>query len=254
MPTRPLRQCWDSGAVAANAWLSIPAAWPAELLAAAGFVSLTIDLQHGLIDDPTALQILQAVDQRRCEVLVRLAWNEPAAIMRVLDRGAAGVIAPLINSVSDVEALVAACRYPPQGIRSYGPIRVGVAHGSTNLAEVQAVPLIFPMVETAAALAQVEALAACEGISGLYVGPADLSLSLGLPLPVDFTHPQLRAALEAVVAACTRHGLVAAIFADDGPVADLTALGFRLITITHDGSLIQRGAAAALARLPVGAS
>ncbi|MFV9504585.1 MAG: HpcH/HpaI aldolase family protein [Oscillochloridaceae bacterium umkhey_bin13] len=245
----PLRRRWASGAPAANAWLSIPAAWPAELLAAAGFESLTIDLQHGLIDDPAALQILQAVDQRQCAVLVRLAWNEPAAIMRALDRGAAGIIAPLITTPAEVEALVAACRYPPHGMRSYGPVRLGVAHNATSLAEVEAVPVIFPMIETAAALDQLDTIAACSGISGLYVGPADLSLSLGLPLPVDFANPRLRTALEAVVAACSRHGLIAAIYADGGPVQDLAALGFRLITIVNDGSLIQRGGMAALAAL-----
>ncbi|MFN3374790.1 MAG: aldolase/citrate lyase family protein, partial [Chloroflexus sp.] len=122
-----LRQHWAAGAVVYNAWLTIPSPWSAELLAAAGFPSLTIDLQHGLIDDPTALQILHTIDQRRCPVFVRLAWNDPAAIMRALDRGASGIIAPLINGPDDVRALVAACRFPPEGMRSYGPVRVGVA-------------------------------------------------------------------------------------------------------------------------------
>ncbi|WP_232218938.1 hypothetical protein [Chloroflexus sp. Y-396-1] len=92
--TDQLRQRWAANTVVYNAWLTIPSPWSAELLVAAGFPSLTIDLQHGLIDDPTALQILHTIDQRQCPVFVRLAWNEPAAIMRALDRGATGIIAP----------------------------------------------------------------------------------------------------------------------------------------------------------------
>jgi 4-hydroxy-2-oxoheptanedioate aldolase len=249
MHESPLRRRWATGGVAYNAWLTIPAAWPAELLAAVGFESVTIDMQHGLIDDPAALQILQAVDQQRCAVLVRLAWSEPAAIMRALDRGAAGVIAPMITGPDDVAALVAACRYPPMGMRSYGPIRVGVAHDAAGLVEVATLPLIFPMVETASALAQLPAIADTDGISGLYVGPVDLSLSLGLALPVDFSAPRLRAALAAVASICADRGLVAGIYADVASAADLAGLGFRLITVAGDGELIRQGGAAALAVL-----
>lgn len=249
MHESPLRRRWASGGVAHNAWLTIPTAWPAELLASAGFESVTIDMQHGLIDDPAALQILQALDQRRCAALVRLAWSEPAAIMRALDRGAAGVIAPMIASPADVAALVAACRYPPEGMRSYGPVRVGVAHGAAGLAEVGQVPLVFPMVETAAALEQLQAIADVPGISGLYVGPSDLSLSLGLPLPADFRAPRLREALVAVASACAARGLIPGIFADVASATDLAGLGYRLITVVSDGELIRRGGAAALAAL-----
>lgn len=245
----PLRRRWAAGGVAYNAWLTIPAAWPAELLASVGFESVTIDLQHGLIDDPAALQILQALDQRRCAALVRLAWSEPAAIMRALDRGAAGVIAPMIGGPADVAALVAACRYPPEGMRSFGPVRAGVAHGAFTPAEAAALPLVFPMIETAPALEQLEAIADVPGISGLYVGPADLSLSLGLPLPVDFGAPRLREALAAVAAACAARGLVAGVFANVAAAADLAEMGYRLISVVSDGELIRQGGAAALAAL-----
>lgn len=243
-----LRQRWASDAVIYNAWLTIPSPWSAELLAAAGFPSLTIDLQHGLIDDPTALQILHTID-RRCPVFVRLAWNEPAAIMRALDRGAAGIIAPLITGPADAQALVAACRFPPEGIRSYGPVRVGVVYGVAEPAMVARLPFIMPMIETAGALDQLEAIAAVPGIDGLYVGPADLSLSLGLPVPVDFTAPPFRAALSRVVEVCRRHHLVAGIYASPEWAADLAALGFRFITIVNDSDLIGRGAIAALQRV-----
>lgn len=241
-----LRQQWAAGAVVYNAWLVIPCPWSAELLASAGFPSLTIDLQHGLIDDPTALQILHTIDQRRCPVFVRLAWNEPAAIMRALDRGAGGIIAPLINGPDDVRALVAACRFPPEGIRSYGPVRVSVAHGVVEPAAVARLPVLMPMIETAKALEQLEAIADVPGIDGLYVGPADLSLSLGLPVPVDFTAPPFREALSRVVAVCRQHGLATGIYANPDVAADLAALGFNFITIVNDGDLLMKGAVAAL--------
>ncbi|ACL24696.1 HpcH/HpaI aldolase family protein [Chloroflexus aggregans] len=241
-----IRQQWTSGAVVYNAWLTIPSPWSAELLATAGFPSLTIDLQHGLIDDPTALQILHTIDQRRCPVFVRLAWNEPAAIMRALDRGAAGIIAPLINGPDDARALVAACRFPPEGIRSYGPVRVGVAHGVAEPAAVARLPVLMPMIETANAMEQLEAIAEVPGIDGLYVGPADLSLSLGLPVPVDFSAPSFRAALSRIVAVCRQRGLATGIYANPDLAADLAALGFNFITIVNDGDLIMKGAVAAL--------
>ncbi|WP_298820631.1 HpcH/HpaI aldolase family protein [Chloroflexus sp.] len=244
--THNLRQQWANGSVVYNAWLTIPSPWSAELLATAGFPSLTIDLQHGLIDDPTALHIFHAIDQQRCPVLVRLAWNEPAAIMRALDRGAAGIIAPLINSPADARALVAACRFPPEGMRSYGPVRVSVAHGVAEPAAVARLPILMPMIETASALAQVEEIAAVPGIDGLYVGPADLSLSLGLPVPVDFAAPSFRAALTRITAACRQHNLAAGIYARPELVADLATLGFNFITIVNDSDLILNGAIAAL--------
>ncbi|MEF3273556.1 MAG: aldolase [Chloroflexus sp.] len=240
-----LRQQWASSVVY-NAWLTIPSPWSAEVLATAGFPSPTIDLQHGLIDDPTALHILHAIDQQRCPVLVRLAWNEPAAIMRALDRGAAGIIAPLINSPADARALVAACRFPPEGMRSYGPVRVGVAYGVAEPAAVARLPVVMPMIETASALEQVEEIAAVPGIDGLYVGPADLSLSLGLSVPVDFTAPAFQSALARVVAACRSRGLAVGIYARPELAADLAALGFNFITIANDTDLLMNAAVAAL--------
>ncbi|MBO9316900.1 MAG: aldolase [Chloroflexus sp.] len=244
--TDQIRQRWTDNTVVYNAWLTIPSPWSAELLAAAGFPSLTIDLQHGLIDDPTALHILHTIDQRRCPVFVRLAWNDPAAIMRALDRGATGIIAPLIIGPDDVRALVAACRFPPEGIRSYGPVRVGVVHGVAEPAMVERIPIIMPMIETARALEQLEAIAAVPGIDGLYVGPADLSLSLGLPVPVDFSAPTFRSVLSRVIDVCRQYNLIAGIYASPEWAADLAALGFRFITIVNDSDLISQGAIAAL--------
>jgi len=108
------------------------------------------------------------------------------------------------------------------------------------------IPVIFPMIETASALDQIEAIAATPGITGLYIGPADLSLSLGLPIPVDFSAPAFRAVLGRVVEVCQQHNVIAGIYASPEWAADLAALGFRFITIVNDSDLITCGAVAAL--------
>jgi 4-hydroxy-2-oxoheptanedioate aldolase len=232
-----------------NGWLTMPTSWSAEVLQSLGVPTLTLDLQHGMIDDPLALQILQTVDQRRTPLFARMGWNDPAAIMKVLDRGAAGVIAPLINTAADAQQLVAACRYPPLGARSFGPARVALAHGVSGLAEISALPVVMPMIETAEAFRNLESIAAVPGIDGLYVGPSDLSISLGLPFPVDFSSPDLLTALDRVVAVCRAHQLTAGIFADVPHAALLAARGFKLITVFSDGELLRQAAVAALQEL-----
>ena len=232
-----------------NGWLTMPTSWSAELLQDAGVPSLTLDLQHGLIDDPMALQILQTVDQRRTPLFARMGWNDPAAIMKVLDRGAAGVIAPLINSAADARVLVAACRYPPLGARSFGPVRVALAHGVQSMAEISALPVVMPMIETAEGFQNIEAIAAVPGIDGLYVGPSDLSISLGFPFPLEFSSPDLLAALDRVVAVCRAHQLTPGIFGSVTQAPMLAARGFRLITVFTDSDLLRSAAVTALRQL-----
>lgn len=128
-----LQQLGQANQTAVNAWLTIPSAWTAELLAQAGFDAMTLDLQHGLIDDATAVTMLQAISTTDAVPLVRLPWNDPAAVMRALDAGAYGVICPMINTRAEAEAFVGTCRYPPRGYRSYGPIRAALYAGGRLL-------------------------------------------------------------------------------------------------------------------------
>ena len=128
-----LQHIWAAGRSATNAWLTIPSPWTTELMAAAGFDSVTIDLQHGLIGYETAVAMLQAMSGSDAVPLARLEWNDPATIMRMLDAGALGLICPLINTAAECAAFVGACRYPPAGYRSYGPIRGRFALGARLL-------------------------------------------------------------------------------------------------------------------------
>ena len=124
-----LKRLWQEGKIALNAWLTIPSAWSAEVMAHVGYDALTIDLQHGLIDYQTALAMLQAISTTAVVPLVRAPWNEPAMIMRLLDAGAYGVICPMVNTRLEAEAFVQACRYPPAGNRSFGPSRATIYAG-----------------------------------------------------------------------------------------------------------------------------
>ena len=133
MRTNKLKTLWQEGKTVVNAWVTIPSAWSAEVMAHAGFDSLTIDMQHGLADYATALAMLQAVSTTDVVPLARVPWNDPAIIMRLLDAGAYGIICPMVNTRAEAEAFVGACRYAPRGYRSYGPTRAVVYAGADYL-------------------------------------------------------------------------------------------------------------------------
>jgi len=242
-----LKATWRAGGAALNLWSTIPSAWTAELLATTGYDAITIDMQHGLADYATTVAMLQAIGGR-ASVLIRLPWNDPALIMRVLDAGAAGVICPLVNSRAEAEALVAACRYPPAGFRSFGPVRAGLGDPLGYVGAGAETAAVIAMIETAEGLERVDEIAAAPGLDGLYVGPADLSLSLGLADVGNFANPALRAALERVLAAAARHGVVPGCHATTpADAALLIGMGFRLTSPASDSALLQAGALAALA-------
>ena len=121
-----LKTIWQRDEMAINAWLTIPSSWSAEIMSHAGFDAITLDMQHGLIDFQTALSMLQAISTTDCVPLARAPWNEPITIMRLLDAGVYGLVCPMVNTRADAEAFVGACRYPPLGFRSFGPIRANV--------------------------------------------------------------------------------------------------------------------------------
>lgn len=222
---------WPQGRPHYNVFLSVPSPELVEALSGMGMDSLTIDMQHGLFD-PAHLRA--AIRASRIPVLVRLAANDPQRIGKALDYGAAGLICPMIESVVDTEAFVDACYYPPRGHRSFGPVRVEQPAGylDRNRTDDQHIRT-FAMVETAAALEAVEDIAQVERLTGLYVGPFDLSLSMGLERPGDLTQPELRSAVERVLAVAKKRSLRYGIFlpgTDDarwatGQEADLISLG-----------------------------
>jgi 4-hydroxy-2-oxoheptanedioate aldolase len=247
-PARPLREAWASGRAARNAWLTIPDAHLAELVAARGISeAVTLDLQHGLFDHGTAVHALRAIVAHGAAPLVRLPGVDAAWIGYALDAGAAGVIAPMVESVEEAQALVAACRYPPKGRRSHGPTRVALRPGADAFAAAEQA-VAFAMIETREGLERCEALAAVDGLDGLFVGPGDLGLSLGLPPGQDRDEPEMRDAFARIVAACRKAGKRAAIHAGSTEyAARMAGAGFDLVTVWVDVVAIGASLAAAAA-------
>ncbi|MCB0571324.1 MAG: hypothetical protein KDC66_16245 [Phaeodactylibacter sp.] len=248
-----LRQKWAMNRPALNLFLTIPGSWTAELMAHTGFDCLTLDLQHGLISADNALAMLQAISTTPTVPLVRLPWNEPSVIMKMLDAGAAGLICPMIDTAEEAARFARACRYPPEGIRSFGPIRASLLTEGDYFQQANRKVLAFAMIETASSLNMLEAIAATPGLDGLFVGPFDLSVSLGLKRLADIHDPALAEALKNVLAACRRHQLVPAIYTTSiANAAELAAMGFRLISIGDDTAILAEGAQKKLAELKKG--
>jgi 4-hydroxy-2-oxoheptanedioate aldolase len=235
---RRLRAKWDGGEPAFGLWAGISSSLTAELAAAAGYDYVCVDQQHGMSDERAMVSMFQATVAAGSTPLARLAWNEPWLIMRALDLGAAGVIVPLVGSGADALRAVQACKYPPHGNRSYGPVRAALAVGSSAPADLADAVLCFVMVETRDGLDRLEEIASTPGLDGIYVGPSDLSLALGL------TPGQGGQALEDAIArvreACESHGLIAGMHCGAGAAAHSRAAeGFRLITVGVDTSLFR---------------
>jgi 4-hydroxy-2-oxoheptanedioate aldolase len=213
-----------------NLFLSLPSPYLIEVLNHWSVDSFTIDRQHGQFDASHVRPCLRASAK---PTLVRLATNDPTEIGKSLDYGAAGLICPMIETAADTRAFVEACYYPPRGNRSFGPVRVAEPDNyfRKNRSEDDHI-LTFAMIETARALEEVEAIAKVPRLSGLYIGPFDLSVSMGLKKPGDFADPQLQKAIERVFNVCQEHSLKCAIFSPNPPDADAMAQkGMDLISV-----------------------
>lgn len=248
-----LRRVWAGGGCAVNGWLSIGNAFSAEIMAAQGFDSLTIDLQHGLLDYGDAVPMLQAIRASGVTPLVRVPWLEPGAIMKVLDAGAHGVICPMVNSRAEAEALVSWVRYPPDGARSFGPTRAGLVAGPGYAAAANSGVLAFAMIETAAAMEQLDEIAATPGLDGLYIGPADLTVGVtaGRLAPgFDREEPEMIAAIQRVRKAAEDAGIRVALHCGAPEYAARAASwGFDLVTLANDVRLLASAAAGSVMAL-----
>lgn len=238
-----LRERWQNGAAVFGAWSALPSAFAAELMITPELGYVCVDQQHGLIDYADAVAMFAAIEARGCVALTRVPENQPWLIGRSLDAGAQGVIVPLVNNREEAARAVAACRYPPQGIRSFGPIRAAVVSGARDTRTLGDGPLCFVMVETREGLAHIDAIASTPGLDGIYVGPADLALGLGLEPNLDKTESEHRDAVQAILDACRRAGIVAGIQCSGGRSGRAYAeQGFGLVTVAKDSALLQSGA------------
>jgi len=239
-----LKSIWARGEAVVNGWLSIPASFSAEVMAHQGFDSLTIDMQHGVIDYQTAVTLLQAISTTPVMPLARVPWNDPGRLMKILDAGVYGVICPMINTRAQAEALVGACKYPPRGFRSWGPVRASIYAGADYGDRANADIVVMPMIETAEAVQNLDEILSVPGVDAIYVGPSDLSLALGCKPRLDQTDPPVVEAQLKIVEACKRHGVVAGIHNNTAAYAlKMIAAGYQFVTLASDSRFLAAKAA-----------
>ncbi|MCW3094418.1 MAG: 4-hydroxy-2-oxovalerate aldolase [Chthonomonadaceae bacterium] len=229
--------------VLAGTWLNLGSNVTAEIAGRAGFDWLLIDLEHGSGDEAHLLGQLQAISATNAAPIVRIAWNEAPRVKRTLDLGPSGIMVPYVNTPEEARRAVAAMRYPPQGVRGAARFTRAAGFGQEldqYFAEANANLLTIVQIETPQAVAQVEEIAAIDGVDVLFVGPLDLSVSLGIPQ--QFTHPDFRAALQRVSEAARNANKAAGILlASADQIAPTVADGFTFLAVGSDGGMVAAG-------------
>lgn len=245
-----LRTLWKNDQAAVNGWLAVPSAFSAEVMAHQGWDTLTIDMQHGVIDYAQMVGMLQAISTTPTVPVVRVPWLEPGIVMKTLDAGAYGVICPMINTREDAQRLVSYTHYAPRGSRSFGPVRAAMYGGADYASEANDTIVAFAMIETAQALDNLDAILSVEGLDAIYIGPSDLSLALGCKPVFDDVDPKVAQAIEHIVGRARAHGVQAGVHNGRPDVAlARVAKGFRFVTVSSDARMLAAGSQELLAAM-----
>jgi 4-hydroxy-2-oxoheptanedioate aldolase len=222
-------------------WVVGPTDIGPEEFARAGYGYVGLDVQHGYLSDADAAQLIRRLEHVPIATVVRLPTADAAPIGRVLDAGADGVVIAMVESPEQAAAAVAATRYAPAGVRSFGPLRASLGHDPRAL---EARAGVFAMIETARGLDAVDRIAAVPGLTGLYVGPADLAISLGYTPAQAWSESTVLDAMARVQSVADAAALIAGVHAGDGRVGNAMAQrGFRMITLASESQALRRGAA-----------
>jgi 4-hydroxy-2-oxoheptanedioate aldolase len=245
-----LRTLWAADTAAVNGWLAIPDTFSAEVMAHQGWDTLTVDMQHGVVDYQMMVRMLQAISTTATVPIVRVPWLEPGILMKSLDAGAYGVICPMINTREDAQRFVSYTSYAPRGTRSFGPVR-GLLYGGADYPDKANDTIVrFAMIETAQALDNLDDILSVEGLDAIYIGPSDLSLSLGCKPVFDDVDPKAAQAIDHIVARARAHGLQAGVHNGRADVAlARAAKGFRFVTVASDARLLAAGSQQILAAM-----
>jgi len=246
MIANKLKMKWADNKATLNGWLSINSSFVAEIMAAQGYDSLTVDMQHGAIGYEGMLSMLQAMRASGVTPMVRVPWNQPADIMKALDAGAYGIICPMINTKEQAEEFVKCLRYPPRGERSFGPTRVNFSAGPGYASEANDQVIGLAMIETAEAVKNISAIVSTPGLDGVYIGPADLSLGVtnGRLAPgFDREEPEMVETIKKILTEAKALGLRAGIHCGSSAYA-VRAInwGFDFTTISNDVRVLVSGA------------
>ncbi len=245
-----LRDVWEAEGIKVGGWCVVPSALTAELMGHCGFDWVCIDTQHGLIGYESMAAMLQALAITGTPAFVRVRWNEPGEIMKALDAGAQGVIVPMVNSADEARQAVGACRYPPDGYRSWGPIRasLGIADYSPALANRRVVVAV--MIETPDGVRNADKITSVPGVDAVYVGPSDLAAGHGMVPDGTVREPEHARLVETILAACQRAGVVAGIHCGDLETAiRWRQAGFRMLNVQSDAVFLRQAAQAVVGSL-----
>lgn len=228
-------------------WMSMASAQLAGQLARGPLDGVAIDMQHGMVGFTDANRMITAITAADKPAIVRILWNEPGLVGQVLDAGASAVIAPMVNSRAEAEALVKAAKYPPRGMRSWGGYTMlqslGMQAGD-YLSQANALTKVFAMVETQEALDAVEEIASVPGLDGLFVGPSDLSIALSKGAELNRTSKATLEAMARIQAAAKKNGLIAGAFAGSADIINTyVGLGYTFLAAATDVELLTAGAA-----------
>ena len=239
---------WRRDEQTIGCWLSVANAYTAEAMARMGFDWLCVDLQHGIIDYTDLAYMLPAISNGDTTPLVRVPWNEPYQIMRVLDLGASGVIIPMVNNREEAEKAVAACRYPPEGNRSFGPIRAAMVGGKGYAKEANEQIACLAMIETPEGIENVEEIVTTPGLTGVYIGPSDLALALGLPAYGVQPQEEHLETVKHILATCKKHGVVSGMHTSSLEYTKkYLDLGFNMVMLGSETAFMMRTASKELA-------
>ena len=222
-----------------GAWCTLPSSVITEQLALTDPDYICIDCQHGLVDYSDMLAMLQAMARTDVTSVVRVVSHDTGAIGKVLDAGADGVIVPMVNDRAQAERVASACRYAPLGIRSYGPVRANATVGSADADTLNRHVLCIVMIETEEGVGNADEICSTSGVDGVYIGPADLAISLG-ERPGGLIPGRHTEAVEHVLRCCQRNNIIPGIHAYDGATARRYAdMGFRMVTTGVDLGLLR---------------
>ena len=251
MRKNKLKELFRAGKPIINSWLAVPSSFSAEVMAQQGWDSLTIDMQHGLIDYSNAISMLQAISSTETIPMARVNWNEPGQIMKILDAGAYGIICPMVSNKKEAEFFVKACMYPPKGYRSYGPIR-GLIYGGADYADKANDEILkFAMIETKESLDNLDEIMKTPELDGIYIGPADLSLAIGEK--PSFDKPEGDPVYEVIMKIldhAKKNNIIAGIQNGQPEYAEkMIKKGFQLVTIGSDQRYMTSASETALGKL-----
>jgi len=251
MRKNKLKELFKNGKPIINSWLSVPSSFSAEIMSHQGWDSITIDMQHGLIDYPNAVNMLQAISTTNTTPLARVNWNEPGQIMKILDAGCYGVICPMVSNRKETEHFVNACQYPPKGYRSFGPIRANLYGGSDYAKHANTEILKLAMIETKESLEKLDEILDTPNLDGIYIGPADLSLAIGEE--PGFDRPENTKAYSEILRileAAKKRNLLSGLHNGSPEYAQkMIDKGFNLVTVGSDARYIASGSKADLEKL-----